>query len=71
MEAKYKYIFKVMYNAAHELSDFQAQKKVPTPNPKRLHRTRYAGYLDVDPAREYSGFFSATHVPSPETPVQE
>lgn len=52
----------------HETAGSELQKKIPTPNPKRLDRTKYAEYLDIDPASEYSGFFNAAHASSNEDP---
>ncbi|WP_158535027.1 hypothetical protein [Acaryochloris thomasi] len=59
-----------MRKITHESPGSKPQKKAPTPNPKRLDRTKYAGYLDVDPSSEYSGFFNAAHLPSTEKPAQ-
>lgn len=47
-----------------ETSSCSHDKRISTVNPKRLERTKYAGYLEIDPSTEYSGFFNIAHAPA-------
>lgn len=45
-------------NRQPEIQENKTHKRIPTANPKRLDRTRYAGYLELEPSYEDSGFFN-------------